>query len=278
MTLQGSALVAQILKAAEPLIKEELGVELRVNSEGGSTVGFMAVGAGVAQLAMMTRQIEPPDRALFPASSFDEAQIGWQVLVPAVARDVWESGIRALTRDQIRGIYEGDIRNWNQIGGADQPIKFYNPKRGRGVWELFAKWLYTDLNRAPLGEKFESVVLYTDARDAVFTNLGSISVMPPDLADGKTVFALGIKEPDGKITQPTPELLQAKKYPLSCPLMIVSGRRIAGDSRHLINFLLAPRGQAIVKSLSFAPVGEVDPNFTLKPKKKPKPVVSDPAP
>ena len=60
--------------------------------------------------------------------------------------------------------------------------------------------------------------------------------------------------------------------------MIVSGRRIAGDARHLINFLLAPRGQAIVKSLSFAPVGEVDPTFTLNPKKKPKPVVSDPAP
>ena len=269
IALQGSALMAQILKAAEPLVKEELGIEYRIGTEGGSRGGFLAVGSGTAQLGLVTNALDSTERALFPARLFDEAQIGWQVLGIGVASNVWEAGVHSITREQMVKIYERDFRNWKDVGGPDQPIKFYNPKHGRGTWELFATWLYKDQRLAPLGDSFETVVRYEDARDSVEFNTGSISVMPPHMADGKSVHILGIKEPDGSITESTPAMLAAKKYPLAKPLIILSGRRFAGDAKKLADFFLTPRGQYIVKSVGFAPVGEVSEPFDLKAKPKP---------
>lgn len=270
ITLQGTPLMAQVLKIAEPLIKEELGLVLRVGTEGGSTGGFLAVGSETVNLGMTTKTIEPAERAHFPARAFDEVQIGWQVLGIGVASDVWDAGVRALTRDQMVKIYEGDIRNWKQVGGPDTPIKFYNPKRGRGTWELFATWLYKDQRLAPLGDAFETVVRYEDARDSVEFNAGSISVMPPQMANGKSVHIIGIKEADGSVAQPTAAMLASKKYPLAKPLMILSGRRLAGDPKRLVEFLLSPRGQAIVNSVGLMPVGEVAADFQIKLKAKPE--------
>ncbi len=271
ITMHGSALLAQVMKAADPFLKEELGIELRVGTEGGGNGGFLSVGSGTTQLGLTTKALDAADRAMFPACLFDEAQIGWQVLGIGVARDVWEAGVRALTRDQMVKIYEGDLRNWKEVGGPDEPIKFYNPKRGRGTWELFATWLYKDQRLAPLGESFETVVTYKDARDSVEFNVGSMSVMPPHMADGKSVHILGIKEPDGSITQSTQAMLASKKYPLAKPLIILSGRRFAGNSKRLVEFFLSPRGQAIVKSVGFAPVGEAAPASEIQPKPKVEP-------
>jgi phosphate transport system substrate-binding protein len=192
------------------------------------------------------------------------------VLVLGVAHDVWESGIRTMTKEQMVKIYEGDVRNWKQIGGPDQEIKYYNPKQGRGVWELFAEWLYTKQNLAPKGEKFETVVRYEDLRDSIEFNAGSITVLPPDYTNAKSVHALGIKEKDGSIIEPTSETLAAGKYPMARPLMVVSGRRFAGDARKVADFLLTPRGQAMVKSQGFVPIREAADSYKLPEDPKPK--------
>jgi len=270
LNVQGSAVVGQVFKVAEPFLKSELGLEIRLNTDGGSTAGFAAVGADVAQLGLLVRKLEASDRAQFPASAFDEAQIGWQVLVMGVAHNIWESGIHALTSMQMQRIYEGDIRNWKELGGPDEAIKFYNPKQGRGVWELFVEWLYKRQNAAPKGEKFETVVTYEDARDSVHFNASSITVLPPDFTNGKTVHALAIKQPDGSLLEPTIETLTAGKYPMARPLMVISGRRLAGDARRVVDFLLTPRGQAMVKSQGFVPIREAADSYKLPESAKPK--------
>lgn len=262
-------MVAQVLTEAAPAIKEQLGVDFKMATEGGSSGGLMALGMDVANLAMTTRRMEAQDRAQFPSSTFDEALIGWQVLVLGVSRDVWESGVHALTREQMISIYEGDTRNWKQVGGPDEPVKFYNPKRGRGVWELFVTWLYTSQAMAPLGDKFETVVSYKDARDSVEFNRGSISVMPPSMVDGKSLFALGLKQRDGSVLTPTPETLSTDAYPLARPLLIVSGRRFAGTAKRLVEFLLSPKGQGFVRSVQFTPVGEAEAPAAEKPSSEP---------
>ena len=270
LVVHGSALVGQVLRVAEPFLKNELKIEIRLNTDGGSSHGFAAVGQEAAQLGMMTYKLEAGHRAQFPASAFDEVQIGWQVLVMGVAHNVWEGGIHALTKEQMVKIYEGDIRNWKQLGGPDEAIKYYNPKLGRGVWELFAEWLYKRQGTAPKGEKFEMVVRHEDARDSVEFNANSITVLPPSYTNGKTVHALAIKEPDGSLLEPTTENLSAGKYPMARPLMVISGRRFAGDAKKVVDFLLTPRGQAMVKSQGFVPIAEAADSYQLPDAPKPK--------
>ncbi|MFC9255807.1 substrate-binding domain-containing protein [Amycolatopsis thailandensis] len=42
-----------------------------------------------------------------------------------------------LTLAQLRGIYDGSITNWNQVGGANSPISVYLPQTGSGTLSFF---------------------------------------------------------------------------------------------------------------------------------------------
>lgn len=259
MTIHGSPTVAQALTAAAPAIKEELGLEMRLATEGGSVGGIRALGAEAADLAISTRPLDSNDRALFPEMNFNEEQLGWQVVVPVVAPDVWKAGVRGLSKEELQGIYEGRIRNWKEVGGQDKAIKFYNPERGRSIWELFATWLYADLRKAPQGVDAGATITSKDARDAVEFNAGSMTLLPPQMADGKAVMALGVRAADGTILEPTHAALVAGKYPLSRPMWIISGRRFAGMSKRLVEFLTGPRGSELFNKAGFVPVKEAVP-------------------
>ncbi|WP_326835430.1 substrate-binding domain-containing protein [Amycolatopsis rhabdoformis] len=43
----------------------------------------------------------------------------------------------SLTLAQLRGIYDGSITNWNQVGGATAPITVYLPQAGSGTLSFF---------------------------------------------------------------------------------------------------------------------------------------------
>ena len=88
-------------------------------------------------------------------------------------------------------------------------------------------------------------------------NAGSISVASPRWVDGKTVFALAIKDEHGTAIEPTTENMQTQKYPFTRGLYLVSGDRPTGDIKLLMNFMLSPEGQAFVKKAEF--IGLADP-------------------
>lgn len=263
LRVQGSATAAQALAPAAPILREELGIDLKIATDAGSSQGIVAVGARTADLALSTRVLTGEDRAGFPEAHFEELQIGTQAVALAVAHDVWQAGVRALTKEQATAIYERQITNWKQLGGEDRPIKFYNPERGHGTWELFVTWLYGDIRRAPFG-KFETVPSATDARDSVEFNAGSMSVIPPKFIDGRGIFALGIKLPDGSILQATRTDLGTHKYPLMRPLMLIAGGKPTGATRKVIDFMLSARGQEFVGKAGFFPVSELSETDTAR--------------
>ncbi len=249
--VQGSGIVAKAVNAVAPLLRES-GVELKVTAEGGSSAGISAVGEGLAEVGMSLRAVSGQDRAGFPERRIEEVEIGFQAIALVVPRDVWESGVRALSREQMLRVYEGEITNWKQLGGEDRPVKFYNPEQGRGVWELFATWLYTDIRKAPLGERFETVANTDDALNSVEFNAGSLSLLPLGAVDGKGVFALSVREGKGEPIEPTGENVRQHRYPISRPLILLSDRP-AGDVRRFLTLMRAPEGQAAVKKNEFVP-------------------------
>lgn len=253
--LQGAPAVAHPISAAAPLLRAE-GIELKVSTEGGSTVAIAALGVGQVDLAMTTRPLTAEDRAAFPERRFFETQIGVQAVAVIVSREVWESGVRAVTKQQMLDIYEGRIANWKQLGGNDSALKFFNSERGRGVYELFGVWLYGDLRRAPVG-KFPIVVGGTDARDTVQFNSGAMSLATPQLADGRNVFALAIKDEAGTLLEPSIENIRAKTYPLARPTMLVVRDRPAGLRKKVIDFMLSEKGQELVKKSELIPIREI---------------------
>lgn len=254
LRIKGSSTVAQALAPVVPLVRDTLGIEMKFFSEGGSSLAIMAVATRTAEVAMSTRALTAEDRANFPERRLEELKIGTQALVCIVPRDVWAAGVRALTQEQLMGIYEGAVKNWSRLGGEDRPIKFYSPQRGHGVWELFVTWLYGDIRRAPLGKGFEVVATAKDARDLVEFNAGSLSIAPPQYADRKSVFALGLKMSDGSIVEPSPENIASGKYPVTRPLILVAGERPTGAVKKLFDFMVTPQAQELVSKAGFVSI------------------------
>jgi phosphate transport system substrate-binding protein len=254
--MNGSPAVSMAITFAGPALKEK-GIEIKVTVESGSANAATALGHGAADIAMMLRPISNTERAQFPDKRFVEERIGSQAIALLVPRDVWEGGVRSITKNQVIGIYEGSITSWKELGGEDKPIKYYNSERNRGIWEFFAQWAYGDQRKAPLGTQFESVVGGEDARNTVEFNAGSCAFAPPRWADGRSVFALAIKDESGAEIEPTAANIVSLRYPLARPVMLAFASKPLGPRKRILEFMLSEAGQALLTKTELVPLDEV---------------------
>ena len=256
--MQGSPVLAHVMVAAAPPLRTEEGIEIKVWVEGSSSLAAAVMGEGKVDFALMTRRLNAVDRAHFPEREMKDFMIGMQVVALIVPRDVWEGGVHELTKAQVLGIYEGTIKNWKEVGGADAPIKFFNSERGRGVWEVFATWLYGETRKAPVGN-FPITVDGEDARNTVSFTKGALGLAQFNWIDGKNIYGLAIKDGSGPPVEPTIANAAAGKYPLARPAIVAVGERPVGAKKKVIDFLLGPEGQEIVGQSGLIPLKDLEP-------------------
>lgn len=252
LMVRGSANAAAPLLAAAPKLKAQ-GIELKFDTDQTTTSAIAALGASGTDLALTTRPVTREERASFPQLRMEAAPLAYQILALMVSRDVWVGGVRSLTREQVQQIYEGEITNWKQLGGADQPIKFFNPEAGRGVWETFVTWIYGDTRKADPGEKFERVGTGEETRNIVEFSAGALSVVSPLRVDQNGTFALAIKSDKGELVQPTLEAAQTGAYPLSRRFEMVTPNRPHGEVRKVIEFMQGAEGRQILRQNDLVP-------------------------
>ncbi|MCK7535525.1 MAG: substrate-binding domain-containing protein [Marinilabiliales bacterium] len=39
-----------------------------------------------------------------------------------MSKEIYDAGVTALTKDQVKKIYSGETRNWKELGGPDEEI------------------------------------------------------------------------------------------------------------------------------------------------------------
>jgi phosphate transport system substrate-binding protein len=104
-----------------------------------TAIGFKKLVDGEAEVAMMTRKATPDELNLaetkgVPLSSKFVGQIGLAVITSS------KNTVNELTMDQLAKIFKGEITNWGNVGGPNEPIKVTIravPETGAGV--LFQK-------------------------------------------------------------------------------------------------------------------------------------------
>jgi phosphate transport system substrate-binding protein len=221
-------------------------MDIQVDTQGGSSGGISMLGDGLVQVGMISKPVSEDDRAKYPKADFKEIHIGEDAVALIVSKDVWDGGVKALSKSQIKDIYESRITNWKEAGGKPQRIAFFNKEPGRGTWEVFAHWVYGNPKAAPQ-VSFPEVGGNEETRNKVASTRGALSQLSSSWADGKKTFALGIKLEDGSVVEPTNENIASKKYPLSRPLFLLTKGEPTGSSRILVDFMLSDRGQELVK-------------------------------
>ena len=161
--VRGSTTVAPVVSDAADVLLERHGIRVQVDTMGGSSGGLRQVGEGLVEVGMSSKALTEADFERYREADLRAVSIGSDAVARVVSRDVWEGGVRALTREQVQGIYEGRIRNWKEVGGPDRRVVFFNKEPGRGTWEVFAKWAYGSTKDTPLVSLPEVSSLSDDA-------------------------------------------------------------------------------------------------------------------
>ncbi len=246
LKINGSTTVNLPAAEAAEILRAEKKMDIQVDTQGGSAGGISMLGDGLVQIGMSSKHLSNDDRAKYPAVKFNEIHIGEDAVALIVSRDVWEGGVKALSKQQVKDIYEGRITNWKDVGGKPQRIAFFNKEPGRGTWEVFVHWAYGSSKAAPQ-VSFPEVGGNEETRNKVAGTRGALSQLSSSWADGKKVFALGIKLDDGTVIQPTNENIASQKYPLSRPLFLLTNGEPTGPAKTFVDFVLSDRGQELVK-------------------------------
>ena len=258
LRVQGAVSVALPVSEAARLLRAERNVDVRITTTGGSPVGIAALGEGAVDVALSTRPVTPEERAAAPGVVFNEIPIGAQAIAIVVSKDVWEGGVKSLTAAQVRAIYENSITNWKDVGGPNLKITVYMSAPGRGMWEMFAGWLYGEVKKAPV-KKYAVVNSYDDIRNAVQFTPGSFSQIPIGCVDNKELFALGIGNERGDVIRPDAETFISGQYPICRKLWMVTNDRPTMNVKVLVDFMLSDRGQGLLKDASLLPLVEITP-------------------
>jgi phosphate transport system substrate-binding protein len=256
LKINGSTTVNLPVAEAAEILRAEQKLEILVDTQGGSSGGISMLGEGLVQLGMSSKHVSADDRAKFPQCAFNEIHIGEDAVALIVAADVWNGGVKSITKDQARAIYEGRIKNWKDLGGPDKRIAFFNKEPGRGTWEVFVHWLYGNPKLAPQ-VSFPEVGGNEETRNKVASTKGALSQLSSSWADGKTVFALSIRTDSGELIPPTNEPIATRKYPLSRPLFLLANGEPSGAAKTLVDFVLSERGQELVKKHGYLKLAEL---------------------
>ena len=247
-TFGGSTTVAPIAYATiEQFQKDKPGVKISYEATG-SGAGLTALLAGQITLAGSSAEFAPEQ--LKDARAVSIALDGLSVVVNKNVK------LANVTRANLAKIYHGDITNWKDVGGPDLKIVVVNRDESSGTyaafWELVCQ---KDFGKAVA---YTKDVIVTKENGEVAAKVSSTpgSIGYVGMAFGEQVIKAGGRELMVDGVAPTVANVLAKKYPISRSLFLLTKGEAAAASvqKAFIDFVLSPKGQAIVKSVDYIPL------------------------
>jgi phosphate transport system substrate-binding protein len=252
LRINGATSVAPVVaKAADKFRLRRPGVRVLV-SPTGSGAGVQALGAGTADIAMVSREVETAEKKRFKSVNFFTVAIGRDAVVPVVSAAVYKGGVTALTLKDLRKIYSGTVTNWREFGGPDRTILVIDKEASRGTRIVFMEAVFGDGNARAAGAKLvtgsnneeQSAVAQSDSAIGMLSNAWM----------NERVRGLAIKVGQRRI-EPTLENIQAGIFPIMRNLNLVTNGQPKGLAKDFIDFVLSPEGQTVVEELEYVPIG-----------------------
>ncbi|MFB6520369.1 phosphate ABC transporter substrate-binding protein [Streptomyces sp. NPDC056401] len=239
----GSTTVAPVVADAAESLKAQ-GLNITVATQGGSAGGISQLGAGQIDVALSSKPIADKDRADNPKVEFVSTQIGSDAVGVIISKQVADAGVKNLTAEQVRGLFEGKITNWNQVGGPNLEVFVYDKEPGRGTREVLDKYLYHGEKPPPPpnSDHFAIVGGNLETRNKLESTPGAVGPLSTGFIEGRDkLVAVSL---DG--IAPTMENVASSKYPMTRPLFLVTNGQAKDTAKRLIDYLVSDKGQELL--------------------------------
>lgn len=201
----------------------------------GSSAGIEAVTAGSVDIGNSSRALKDSEKEAGAVENI--------VAIDGIAVVVDPANATAgLTKDQLIGIYKGEVRNWSEVGGNDSPIVVIGREAGSGTRGAFEEILEV-VDECVYASELDS----TGAVMAkVASTPGAIGYVSLDVIND-TVVALALDS-----VEATAENIKAGSYFLSRPFVMATKGEIAEQNetvKALFDFLGSDEGREVISGV-----------------------------
>ena len=167
-----------------------------------------------------------------------------------------KNNVDALSSDQLKGIYSGEITNWSEVGGGDDDIRAFQRPEDSGSQSALQSFMGdTLIMDAPtedvasgMGGIISEVSQYKNFRNAIGYTFRFYST---EMVQNNKIKLLEI---DG--IAPTKENIRNNSYPIASEFYIVTAGSENPNLEKLIDWILSPEGQELVEKAGYVPVNE----------------------
>jgi phosphate transport system substrate-binding protein len=240
--VRGSESVAgRVDKLSKIYMKDHPEVLITV-SGGGNTIGINSLRDQSGEVAMAGRKITDPERSECSANGVEvvERLIGYGGIAFVVDPDNPQEEVSV---DQLQKILKGDFNNWNQVGGANEPIRVFT------IGEHHAgtvQFMETDFlaqskiaSKAQVVSTFDSVIRQVAATKGAigFTRLRDALESP--VAQKVRIKILKVKsKPDATAIFPSRAAVADGSYPIKRPFFLYYDAKVNPEVKSFIEFVV----------------------------------------
>ena len=151
--------------------------------------------------------------------------------------------------NQLRGIYNGSISNWKQVGGEDKAIAVISRDNNSGT--------YADLKAdVLLGDEYRTDALTQATTGGIVSeitqNSNAIGYIGFVYVD-KSTKVLSLDHGKGPVF-PTPQTIRSGEYPPFRTLQVYTNGEPSGLIKEFNDFMLSQKGQNIVSTVGYIPL------------------------
>jgi phosphate transport system substrate-binding protein len=227
---------ASFMDDATRAFEQKTGHKVRVE-DGGASRGIQDVCRGDADFGGTCRHccVELDERGvkLIP--------IAWDCLVVIVHPD---NPVENLSRDQLKALFTGQVRNWREVGGRDAPVEVFCRKGKRSGVGYSARLLVFD----NIDQEFQATRTFDSTRpleDAVEKSPNAVAFTGVNSGQIRAPHRLKMLKVDGR--EPTRANVIRGDYGLYRPLYLTIPERPHPVVREFLAFLYSREGQAIIR-------------------------------
>lgn len=232
VSMAGSTSMEKLANAvAESFMAKYPGVTVTAEFTG-SSAGIEAVTAGSVDIGNSSRALKDEEKAVGVVENIVAIDGIAVVVDPA-------NTVADLTKDQLIGIYKGEIKNWSELGGEDAPIVVVGREAGSGTRGAFEELL-----------ELKDACVYASELDSTGAVIAKVAATPGAIgyvsldAIDDSVAAVSLEG-----VEATAENIKAGTYFLSRPFVMATKGEISEQSeavQALFEYLASEEGREVI--------------------------------